>query len=85
MIRILFFASLRERLGEAETTLPATPTLGSVADVRAALAERAEGRWREALSVEQHLLVAVNETMATPETPVQDGDVVAFFPPVTGG
>lgn len=85
MIRVLFFASLRERLGEAETTLSPAPTLSSVADVRAALAGRTEGRWSDALSVEQHLLVAVNEIMATPDTPVQDGDVVAFFPPVTGG
>ena len=85
MIRILFFASLRERLGEAEVTLAPAPELKTVADVRAALAARTDGRWAEALSVEQRLLAAVNETMAPPETAVQDGDVVAFFPPVTGG
>lgn len=28
---------------------------------------------------------AVNQEFATPETPVAQGDEVAFFPPVTGG
>jgi len=27
----------------------------------------------------------VNQEYAGPETPVQEGDEVAFFPPVTGG
>ncbi|TAN53210.1 MAG: MoaD/ThiS family protein, partial [Methylococcaceae bacterium] len=28
---------------------------------------------------------AVNHEYAKPDTPVRDGDEVAFFPPVTGG
>ncbi len=28
---------------------------------------------------------AVNQVFAGPETPIRDGDEVAFFPPVTGG
>jgi molybdopterin converting factor small subunit len=31
------------------------------------------------------ILAAVNQDMATPETPVSDTDEVAFFPPMTGG
>jgi molybdopterin synthase sulfur carrier subunit len=30
-------------------------------------------------------MVAVNQAMADWETPLRDGDEVAFFPPVTGG
>jgi molybdopterin converting factor small subunit len=30
-------------------------------------------------------LVAVNSDFAGPDTPVRDGDEVAFFPPVSGG
>jgi molybdopterin synthase sulfur carrier subunit len=29
--------------------------------------------------------VAVNQRMADPATPLEPGDEVAFFPPVTGG
>jgi len=31
------------------------------------------------------VLVAVNQEMARPETPIAGGDEVALFPPVTGG
>ncbi|MGM0450475.1 MAG: MoaD/ThiS family protein, partial [Pseudomonadota bacterium] len=31
------------------------------------------------------VLMAVNQAMAREATPVQPGDEVAFFPPVTGG
>ncbi|HFC54470.1 MAG TPA: molybdopterin synthase sulfur carrier subunit, partial [Gammaproteobacteria bacterium] len=32
-----------------------------------------------------NLLVAINMEYATMQSPVKDGDEVAFFPPVTGG
>ena len=31
------------------------------------------------------LAVAVNREFASPDTPLQDGDEVAFIPPVAGG
>ncbi|MDZ7748124.1 MAG: MoaD/ThiS family protein [Halofilum sp. (in: g-proteobacteria)] len=36
-------------------------------------------------SLPRHVLAAVNLDYAQGETPVSDGDEVAFFPPVTGG
>jgi molybdopterin synthase sulfur carrier subunit len=33
----------------------------------------------------RNLRSAVNQAMAAADTPVQAGDEVAFFPPVTGG
>ena len=34
---------------------------------------------------DQIVLVAVNQTLVPLDTPINDGDEVAFFPPVTGG
>jgi len=82
MIKVLFFAGLRERLDTAETTLNGTG-LDDTAAVRHALIQ-AHPEWRDALD-DCRLLVAVNQTMARVDTPVNDGDEVAFFPPVTGG
>ena len=82
MIRVLFFASLRERLGLDQLELPADDA-ASVADVRETLKGRGED-WAELMDGEW-ALAAVNQTMARDQTPVSDGDEVAFFPPVTGG
>ncbi len=89
MIQLRYFASLRERLGTgAEVILaPAPLTTGgaiTVATLLFLLRQRGEP-WSEALGEGQTLLTAVNQAMARPDTPVQDGDEVAFFPPVTGG
>lgn len=83
MIQILYFASLRERLGTASEAL-AVEDSGSVADILARLRLRG-GAWAEALDPGQTVLAAVNQDMARLDTPVQDGDELAFFPPVTGG
>ncbi len=39
----------------------------------------------EALQKPGVIRAAVNQDYASPEDPVQKGDEVAFFPPVTGG
>lgn len=81
-IRILFFAALRDTLGDGvPLDLPARAT---VAGVRAAL--RARGApWHDALDLSRGVRAAVNQTLAGDDTAVAPGDEVAFFPPVTGG
>jgi molybdopterin synthase sulfur carrier subunit len=82
MIRVLYFASLRERLGSAGETVSAQPD--SVAALRDMLAARG-GDWQQAFAGEQRVLAAVNQEMAADATALRDGDEVGFFPPVTGG
>jgi molybdopterin synthase sulfur carrier subunit len=74
-ITVRYFASIRERLGRAEDSLEASAA-HTVAEV-----------WRRvsAEPLPANALVAVNQEYARLETPVQAGDEVAFFPPVTGG
>lgn len=82
-VRILYFAALREQLGQASEQLDLPAGVATVADLRAHLVARG-GDW-SALAKTGALRVAVNQAMAKPETAVADGDEVAFFPPVTGG
>jgi len=82
VIRVLFFASVRDRLGVDQ--LAVEPVPATVAELRAELARR-EPAWGEVLDAEQAVLVAVNQVMAGPQTPLNEGDEVGFFPPVTGG
>jgi molybdopterin synthase sulfur carrier subunit len=82
MIRVLYFASLRERLGTGGEALTECPD--TVDQLRAQLAARGDA-WHAAFAGEQPVLVAVNQEMAARDTPLRDGDEVGFFPPVTGG
>ena len=46
---------------------------------------RGNGPDPDSLDPHKALRVAVNQDMARDDTPVKEGDEVAFFPPVTGG
>ena len=81
MIKVLFFAQLRESIGQEQCELNAGPT--TVAEVKALLIAQ-NPSWQAALQ-NKRLLVAVNQNMANEQSSVQSGDEVAFFPPVTGG
>ncbi|WP_016957489.1 molybdopterin synthase sulfur carrier subunit [Catenovulum agarivorans] len=81
MIKVLFFAQLRETLGQEEYLLDAESL--NVAELKKLLIEQ-NPAWQTALQ-EKRLLVAVNQNMANEHSPINSGDEVAFFPPVTGG
>jgi len=83
MLRVLFFASLREQLGLAEQALdvPVPATVGALVTQLRARGEP----WSEVLAAGKRWRVAVNQDMATLETPLKAGDEIAIFPPVTGG
>ena len=81
MIKVLFFAQVRELTGTASLDLQ--PDYADVATLRAALAEKGD-RWALALESGK-LLAAVNQSLVPMSHPLRAGDEVAFFPPVTGG
>ncbi|MGK3140710.1 molybdopterin synthase sulfur carrier subunit [Pantoea sp. C2G6] len=81
MIKVLFFAQVRELAGTAELAVSAE--YADVAALREALAQRGD-RWALALESGK-LLAAVNQTLVPMSHPLRAGDEVAFFPPVTGG
>ncbi len=81
-ITVRFFARLREHLGKEEIILEAEPGL-TAGKILNKLAQQG-GVWSE-LEDGPQVLIAVNQTLAKPDTQVAEGDEVAFFPPVTGG
>jgi molybdopterin synthase sulfur carrier subunit len=83
LVRILYFAALRERLGQSAESLDLRPEISSVGQLREHLAARG-GEW-VALTRTRNLRMAVNHVTVAPDTPLADGDEIAFFPPVTGG
>jgi len=81
LIKVLLFATLKDRAGTSRHDLILPDDVMTVAAVRLALAERFP-------AIRQHLetaVAAVNEEFAFPHETVKDGDTMAFFPPVSGG
>ena len=83
MIKILFFAALRERLDCEQYLLSCDGKLLQVTDILQQLQSRCHN-WQQELS-RTDLLCAVNQHLVPLTASVQDGDELAFFPPVTGG
>ena len=80
-VNVLLFATLKEIAGTNRLALDVRGDATTIDGVRAALTARFP-------RIEQNLaaaIAAVNEEYAFSDTPVKDGDEVAFFPPVSGG
>ncbi len=82
MIKVVFFAALREQLDCSELTI-SSENISTVAELKQQLASKSE-QWRT-LFDNTSLLSAVNHDMVDGTHPINAGDEVAFFPPVTGG
>lgn len=83
-VKLLFFASLREQLGTAAEEVDLPAGVATVAGLRDHLRKRG-GAYEKALSEKSPVRTAVNRDMAAATAPLNAGDEVAFFPPVTGG
>jgi molybdopterin synthase sulfur carrier subunit len=82
-VQVLYFASVRERMGLSSEKVM-VPEGAGVSALRQQLCARGEAS-QQALSVQKGLRVAVNQVMVQDDVSLNAGDEVAFFPPVTGG
>jgi len=81
MITLLFFAQTRERLNCENLQLEIETGL-KVSDLKIQLQQK-DALWHEVFAAD--LLCAVNQALVPSTHVIDDGDEVAFFPPVTGG
>ena len=79
-VRLLFFATLKDIVGAREISVE-LPLGATVSDVLTHL----EKKYPRVKDYRPVVLTAVNEEYVKQSEPVQDGDEVAIFPPVSGG
>ncbi len=82
-MKVLYFAWLRERIGESEEIVDATGA-ATVADLVAMLRGRGD-RYEAAFADLAAVKVAVDMKVRDWDTPLAGAAEVAFFPPMTGG
>jgi len=83
-LKILYFASVREKVGKDAEEIDVPAGVATVAALRSHLRGRG-GNYENAFAERSLLRAAVNQDMAQPSARIKAGDEVAFFPPVTGG
>jgi sulfur-carrier protein len=83
-VTVLYFAALRETLGRDRESLDLPAGVATAGSLRDWLRGRG-GAWAEQLDARRTVRIAIDQSMAKPDTPIRDGAEVAFFPPVTGG
>lgn len=83
MIRVRFFASLREQVGQDSVEVPADGSL-SVSELIGRLTAQLGAAAGAALTAES-VRVAVNQEIIRGNADIGPNDEVAFLPPVTGG
>ena len=77
-LTVRYFAMFREHAGVSEETLDLD--VATAAEVFVATRDRPGST-----EPNGHCKVAINDVMASWETPVNDGDTILLFPPVAGG
>jgi molybdopterin synthase sulfur carrier subunit len=84
MIKVLFFASLRERLGVREWIVENCEGINTLNQLADHIRANKGDAWANILS-QENIVKAVNQVAVDGDCELKDGDEVAFYPPVTGG
>jgi len=77
MLHILYFGHLVDALGNASEDFELASAQTTVADLCATLSQRG-AVWHSALIDNKSLKITVNKQFVEPDTPLKDGDEVAF-------
>jgi molybdopterin converting factor subunit 1 len=81
LVKVLYFAALRELVGKREETLHLPASVARVG----ALATYLESAVPALAGRMASVRLARNEQFSTPEEALAEGDVIALLPPVSGG
>jgi molybdopterin synthase sulfur carrier subunit len=84
MLRILYFAWIKERIGKAEETVAVPADVATVGDLMAWLKGRGE-EYAHAFERPDVVRAAIDQMHVRASAPIKDAREVAFFPPMTGG
>jgi sulfur-carrier protein len=84
MLKILYFAWVRERIGKAEELVEPPPGVTTVAELAAWLAARGP-EYASAFVKPEVVRAAIDQKHVKPSALISGAREIAFFPPVTGG
>ena len=83
-MKVKYFAWVRERVGKSEETIEPPPSVQTIEDLIAWLAQRGE-TYAHAFETPRVIRAAIDHTHVRPETVISGAREIALFPPMTGG
>ncbi len=83
-MKVRYFAWVRERVGKPEEEIELPPSITTVADLMAHLAERGE-EYAYAFENRKAIRAAIDRAHVRHDTALAGAREIAFFPPMTGG
>jgi sulfur-carrier protein len=83
-LKLFYYASLREAVGQANQVLEFDSASLTVQQLREALCAKGEP-YASAMAAGRSIRCAINQVVVKDDTLINANDEIAFFPPVTGG
>ncbi len=83
-MKLFYFAWVREKIGKSEEEIDLPENIATIADLINWLVERGP-EYKEAFAAKSTINAAIDQTHVSHNTPLENANEIAFFPPVTGG
>lgn len=83
-LNILYFARVKELLNLASEEIVVPTEVDTILQLKDYMAQRGDV-WQALFKGQGIIRAAINQTLVADDAKLNDGDEVAFFPPVTGG
>jgi sulfur-carrier protein len=83
-VKILYFASIRERIGKPEEEVEPPASIATVGELMQWLQRRGD-EYAYAFDNPTVVRAAVDKIHVQPGAPIANAHEIAFFPPMTGG
>ena len=84
MLKIHYFASLREQLGREHEELVLPANVSNIAELIEFI-KQTDAVFKDVFDSTPKILVAVNQVVVSEDHELVEEDEIAFFPPMTGG
>lgn len=83
-MKLRYFAWVRERVGIPEEDIELPASVKTVGELMTWLSARGE-EYAHAFANPKVIRAAIDRNHVQPQTPINNADEIAFFPPMTGG
>jgi sulfur-carrier protein len=83
-IKVLYFARIKESVNYSMEEIALTSDISTITALKQYLAKRGDV-WAELFNGKPTIRAAINHELVDDMAVINEGDEVAFFPPVTGG